>query len=394
VIATTDDAITATVPFSDERYLPAGWRWAKLGDVCDFLDSRRVPINETERQKRIAGRSKDQLFPYYGANGQVGWIDDYIFDEPLILLAEDGGNFGSATKPIAYGVSGKYWVNNHAHVLRPRQLVDFDYCLQAIRIRPDVGDLVSGSTRAKLNQETAASIPLPLSPLPEQKRIATILSEQMAAVEQARAAVQAQLGLLQDLVNTYLRQLLTEHTPVQLPLGQALVEMSHGVGAGWHNYRVVGATRAGLAPAKEQVGKSPERYKLVDVGTVFYNPMRILIGSIAMIDEGDEPGITSPDYVVLKTQKGILHSRWFYYWLRSPYGEDFIKTLARGAVRERMLFRRLASAEIHAPPWDVQVKIAEKLQAIPTLQKAIGDQLDAIDKLPATLLRQAFNGEL
>lgn len=71
--------------------LPQGWRTVLLGEACEFLDSRRVPVNETERRKRIAGKSQEQLFPYYGANGQVGLIDGFLFDEPLILLAEDGG---------------------------------------------------------------------------------------------------------------------------------------------------------------------------------------------------------------------------------------------------------------------------------------------------------------
>jgi type I restriction enzyme S subunit len=103
--------------------LPDGWRLMRLDEVCDFLDSRRIPVNNTERAKRMAGKAQSELFPYYGANGQTGWIDDYLFDEPLILLAEDGGNFGSKDKPIAYSVSGRYWVNNHAHVLRPKESI-------------------------------------------------------------------------------------------------------------------------------------------------------------------------------------------------------------------------------------------------------------------------------
>ncbi len=284
------------------------------------------------------------------------------------------------------------------HVLRPSPDVTPEW-LHYFVIQPHIlhdakAHLTGAVGQQRLPESFLANIEIPVPPLPEQQRTAAILGEQMAAVERARDAAQAQLRLLQDLTNTYLRQSLDEHKPVELPLSQGLIEVSRGVGSGWHNYRVIGATRAGLAPAKEQVGKSPERYKFVDVDTIFYNPMRILIGSIAMIDEGDEPGITSPDYVVLKTQQGILHPRWFYYWLRSPYGENFIRTLARGAVRERMLFRRLASADIQAPPWDVQAKIAEKLRSIPMLQRAIGDQLEAIDDLPYMMLQQAFNGEL
>lgn len=152
--------------------LPAGWRLQRLDEVCEFLDSRRQPVKEPDRRLRIAGKSESELYPYYGANGQAGWIDDYLFDEPIILLAEDGGAFGSASRPIAYAVEGRCWVNNHAHVLRPREGVDFDFCLYSLAIRPDVGELVTGNTRPKLNQAIAASIPITLPPLAEQKRIA------------------------------------------------------------------------------------------------------------------------------------------------------------------------------------------------------------------------------
>lgn len=179
-----------------------------------------------------------------------------------------------------------------------------------------------------------------------------------------------------------------------MSLGECLHEVSRGVGVDWSQYRVIGATRAGAAPAKEKVGKSPERYKLVSGGTVFYNPMRILLGSIGMVDQDDEPGITSPDYVVFKTQAGVLHSRWFYYWLRSHYGEAFIKSLARGAVRERILFRRLTTAQIDIPSWDVQLEIADKLRELARLRGLSREQLAAIERMPAALLRRAFAGEL
>jgi type I restriction enzyme S subunit len=205
MIATTE--ISSEAAEESKPQLPDGWRWGKLGEVCEFLDSRRIPINDSERTRRIANKKQSELFPYYGANGQVGWIDDYLFDEPLILLAEDGGNFGSTQRPIAYAVSGRYWVNNHAHVLKPRdELIDFDYCLQAIRIRPDVAQLVSGSTRAKLNQEIAASIPVPLPPLAEQKRIAGILKEQMASAERLRQILTDQLDAINKLPAALLRR--------------------------------------------------------------------------------------------------------------------------------------------------------------------------------------------
>jgi type I restriction enzyme S subunit len=143
--------------------------------------------------------------------------------------------------------------------------------------------------------------------------------------------------------------------PLQINcIADCLREVTEGVGNEWQKYPVLGATRAGLAPAKEPVGKNPGRYKPVRPGTIFYNPMRILLGSIAMLDEDDAPGITSPDYVAMTAVDGRLSARWFYYWFRSQYGAEFIKSMTRGAVRERLMFKRLAPASIILPDWEHQ----------------------------------------
>jgi restriction endonuclease S subunit len=176
----------------------------------------------------------------------------------------------------------------------------------------------------------------------------------------------------------------------KIPLSEALVEVSSGVGVAWSNYRVLGATRAGLALAKESVGKSPERYKLVEPGTIFYNPMRIMIGSIAMVDDGEEPGITSPDYVVFRPRPGVLHHRWFYYWLRSKFGEDLIRSLARGAVRERLLFNRLSKGEIQVPSWESQIGIAEGLKFAGRAATASFCQVGAIKELEQAYIERIF----
>jgi len=154
---------------------------------------------------------------------------------------------------------------------------------------------------------------------------------------------------------------------------------------------MVGATRGGLAPAKEGVGKNPGRYKLVEPGTIFYNPMRILLGSIAFLDEGQPPGITSPDYVVFRTRSGMVHPRWFYYWLRSEDGAAFIGTLARGAVRERMLFRRLAEAEIEVAAYDSQLKFAWAIEFVERARAAAEAQLEAAKALSSAYFSRLFS---
>lgn len=141
---------------------------AKLGDVCEILDSKRVPVTAADRQPGP--------YPYYGANGVQDYVADYIFDDELVLLAEDGGNFGSKDKPIAYRVSGKCWVNNHAHVLKPKQGLDVDYLCYSLMFY-DVSGLVNGATRQKLTQADMRKMEIPLPSLEEQRRIAAVLDK-------------------------------------------------------------------------------------------------------------------------------------------------------------------------------------------------------------------------
>jgi type I restriction enzyme S subunit len=93
--------------------LPVGWKWSRLGNLFEVQDSIRIPVNKTERASRKGP------YPYYGANGQVGYIDDFLFEGERVLIAEDGGFFDDPIRGVAYRVDGKFWVNNHAHVVRP-----------------------------------------------------------------------------------------------------------------------------------------------------------------------------------------------------------------------------------------------------------------------------------
>ena len=145
------------------------WKKVKLGDICDILDSRRIPISE---EKRIKGK-----YPYYGANGIQGYINDYIFDEELVLLAEDGGNFGSKTKPIAYKINGKTWVNNHAHVLKAKdEIISTDFLLYSLMFY-DVTKLITGTTRKKLTRAGMEKITLSIPTLSIQNKITNNLEK-------------------------------------------------------------------------------------------------------------------------------------------------------------------------------------------------------------------------
>jgi type I restriction enzyme S subunit len=151
--------------------LPIGWEWKTLGDCVDILDSQRVPVNREDRVKRNVNKDKSNLYPYYGATGLVDWIDDYIFDEEILLLGEDGAPFLESNKDKAYIVRGKCWVNNHAHVLKAKREITTNLFLMHYLNIFDYHEYVTGTTRYKLNQARMREFPIPIPPLPEQERI-------------------------------------------------------------------------------------------------------------------------------------------------------------------------------------------------------------------------------
>ena len=148
--------------------MPESWVSASLTEVCDTLDHRRIPVNNRERNRRIAGKLAADLYPYYGATGQVGVIDDFIFEGEHILLGEDGAPFLDPLKDKAYLVNGRFWVNNHAHVLK--SMISNNYVRYYLNVI-DYSDHVTGTTRLKLTKAALRAIPIPIPSMAEQCRI-------------------------------------------------------------------------------------------------------------------------------------------------------------------------------------------------------------------------------
>ena len=152
-----------------------------LEECCEILDSMRIPITASNR--------KEGIYPYYGANGIQDHVADYIFDDELVLLAEDGGNFGSKTRPIAYRVSGKCWVNNHAHVLKPKEGLNVDFLCYSLMFYNTEG-LVNGATRQKLTQTTMRKMLIPNLSIENQLYIVNQLNKLLKIIELRKKEIQ------------------------------------------------------------------------------------------------------------------------------------------------------------------------------------------------------------
>jgi len=159
----------------------SSWSLVELGDVVEILDRMRKPITKSDR---IEGR-----YPYYGATGIVDWIDDYIFDERLVLVGEDGAKW-SAGEKTAFVAEGKYWVNNHAHVLRPiKEKISETYLVSMLNFL-DLNKYITGVTVPKLNQEKLRSITFPLPPIEVQREIVAELDRYQKIIDGARQVVE------------------------------------------------------------------------------------------------------------------------------------------------------------------------------------------------------------
>ena len=182
--------------------IPEEWEVVRLGEVVEIYDNKRIPLSEEERANRKG------IYPYCGANGIIDHIDSYIFEGEYLLLAEDGGFFGRFENS-AYLMSGKFWVNNHAHVLKAREGVSVNGFILAWLIFDDLSRYISGTTRQKLNQSAMRNILIPLPPLSEQKRIAEILSQIDQAIEKEEKYKQKlerlKKGLMEDLLTGKVR---------------------------------------------------------------------------------------------------------------------------------------------------------------------------------------------
>ncbi len=168
--------------------LPESWQWVKLvGDFAECLDNFRSPINASERAKRIGN------VPYYGATGQICWIDDFLTDEQLVLLGEDGAPFLDSFKNKAYIIEGKAWVNNHAHILRSYFGNAGNKFMKYYLNNFDFADYVTGTTRLKLTQSKMKEIVIPLPPIDEQKKIVERLESLFSKLDAAKEKVQTVL---------------------------------------------------------------------------------------------------------------------------------------------------------------------------------------------------------
>jgi type I restriction enzyme S subunit len=376
------------------------WKNVFLKDITNNLDNRRVPLNSSQRQLK----ESNPIYPYIGANNIMGYIDEYIFDEKILCVAEDGGSWGYNQR-CAVLYNEKVWVNNHAHVLTPKNNLVLEYLKYYLNYT-DLNLHINGATRGKLTKSSLNSIEIPLPPLPQQQKIANILD----AADALRQNDKALIAKYDELAQALFLDMFGD--PVSNPKGWIVDTLG--------NY----CKKIQIGPFGSQLHMSD----YVDVGIPLINPTNIKkgsieykssvkitdekydslpnyhlnIGDIVMARRGDLSKIGIVDreksfcgtgslYLRLKENINIV----FCYWLLSHRSTvEKLYEQAQGVTMANLNKNIIIKLPIVIPPMKLQHQFAERLSLIQE-QKAIAQKsLAKSEELFNSLLQKAFEGEL
>lgn len=370
---------------------------SRLGDLVEFLDHKRRPVKESERNPGP--------YPYYGANSQQGWIDRYIFDEPLILMAEDGGHFDNPRRGIAYAIQGKTWVNNHAHVLRPiHSKIDAQYLLNVLK-NYDIRPFVSGTTRGKLTKAQAERIEIPLPPLDEQRRIAAILDKADALSRKRKRALDLLDGLTQSIflevfgdptannLNFNLKNLedivgavvdCPHSTPTWTEAGKIALRTSNLTAGDWNWSDTRYVTEAEYHARSARAYVRPGDIVLSREGTV---------GVAAIVQPGMEVCL-GQRLVQINMQNASVESEYLLAYLLHKLAPKRISRIMVGATSTHLNLKELRKMQVPVPPLDLQENYGKRVARIGELKQRVRESSCATALLYRSLQHRAFTGQL
>lgn len=399
------------VPKLRFKEFKGGWIKKKLSEVSVFLDGKRKPIKESDRAK-MRGQ-----FPYYGASGIIDYVNDYIFDDEIILLGEDGENIVSRNLPLAFKVIGKCWVNNHAHVIKPNQDTDIDF-LTHILERTNYEIYNTGTAQPKLNQEVCKSIPLNISSLPEQQKIASFLSAVDEKIQQLtrkkELLEQYKKGVMQQLFSGKLRFKDENGKPYpkweSKTLGEVVEIMTDYVAAGsfesLRNNVVVYdepnfAIYVRLTDLRHNLTEGSLKY--VDQASYeFLRKSNLYGGEILVANIGANVGdvylmpfnrgyaTVAPNMIVIRENLKTFYSNFLYYYFTSYHGRNSINSVISGSGQPKLSKTDLKKVRVSLPNLNEQTQVANFLSALDIKIERVAAQIVNTKIFKKGLLQQMF----
>lgn len=387
-------------------YQTSKWEWVALEDAVEICDYLRKPVNSKERAQRVANKREDELYPYYGATGQVGYIDSYLSDGEYVLLGEDGAPFLDPFAKKAYLIKGKGWVNNHAHVLKSKLNNKF-LCYYLNQV--DYNGLVTGTTRYKLTQAAMKRILVPTPDLVEQERIVSKIEELFSKLD----ASVAELKTAKEKLKVY-RQAVLKEAFTGLSNKRPIREMTSIVTSGsrgWAKYysnsgakfiRIGNLTRDFI-----KIDLSEPQYVSPPVNAegarTKLQPNDVLVsitadlGSIGLVTEVVGEAYIN-QHIALVRFKNSEQSEFMAWYLRSDWGQKDLLKNKRGAGKLGLGLNDIRDAKVPVVS-DEQAKtivseISGRLSVCDSIEQTVDTSLQKAEALRQSILKQAFEGRL
>lgn len=387
------------------------WKYVPFCDAVEICDSQRKPINSKERAARTEGKTQSELYPYYGATGQVGYIDDYITDGEYVLLGEDGAPFLNTFAKKAYIITGKAWVNNHAHVLRSKGSNKFlCYYLNHFNYK----GYVSGTTRLKLTQEQMKSIPIPIPPIEEQNcivaRIEELFSELDNGVETLRKTKQ-QLAVYRQAVISTAFPKMNEDNTVRL---DEIADITGGITKGRDLSKQETVYLPYLRVANVQNGYLDlSQMKTIEVKTNEVEKYLLQVGDVLYTEGGDRDKlgrgtVWKGEISNCVHQNHVFRARldqtrarpqYVAYWSMSAFARNYFYAKGKQSVNLASINKTVLSAlTIPLPSIAEQNKVIQEIESslsvCESIEKAVDTALQQAEAMRQSILKQAFEGKL
>jgi len=365
-----------------------------LEDVTNNLDRRRVPLNSSQRAKK----ESQPLYPYIGANNIMGYIDEYIFDEKILCIAEDGGSWGYNQKCAAI-FNEKVWVNNHAHVVTARDNLHLEYLMYFLN-HSDLSLNINGATRGKLTKSSLNSIKIPLPPLEEQEKIASILD----AADELRQKDKALITKYDELTQSLFLDMFGD--PVTNPMRwekEEVIKYCECIVPGrdkpksftgeipWvttndliHLGYTIGSTKnIGLTRKEISVVKA----KIIPTGSVIMT----CVGDLGIVSINEKEMVVNQQLHAFQCSADINNTFLMY---NLSYQKPYMIKMASSTTVPYMNKTIANNTPTICPPINLQEQFAERVLAIDSQKGIAQESLAQTEALFNNLLQKAFKGEL
>lgn len=373
--------------------IPTEWEVKKLGEVVEFLDGKRKPLKDTERSKMKGP------YPYYGASGIIDYVNDFIFDDELILLGEDGANIINRSSPLAFMVEGKIWVNNHAHVLKPYSQFNRGYITEYLE-SISYDKFNTGTAQPKLNKDICSKIPIPLPPLPEQQKIAEVLSTWDKAIQDTDAIIKKLEVRNKALAFSLLRGKMVSKNSKEIALSKFLIFTPREIDKPTENYLALGIRShgKGLFHKPDSDPKAIAMDKLYEVkeNDFIVNITFAWEHAVAIVSKEDVGGLVSHRFPTYEIDTNQVKVEYFRHLILQPFFRKMLENISPGgAGRNRVLSKKdLLKLKVSIPTLEEQDKVAEILNTANQEVKQYQQKLEALKLQKKGLMQQLLTGKV